>query len=192
MDFLYGNEIVQKKPSSELERIKNFIDEFDVSLVDEFIDLVNDYDKIILFGYGPSFICTQYFEYKLRLVTNKFVIAVPDEVSVERLIDDNSLLIILSTTGKFRSFENLNNYTKNYNCKVLLLVEEYNTSLLGHYDNIFFLTKSSQSNDFEPHEKSRTVFFIFIEEVIQHIILKNRQGSESQNESSSECENGNQ
>lgn len=174
MDFLYGKEIPQKKPSSELERIKNFIDDFDVSLVDEFIELMNSYEKIILFGYGPSFICTQYFEYKLRINTNKFVISVPDEISVETLIDDNSLLVIFSTTGKFKSFERIYKLSKESNCQVLLIAEEYNDSLLSNCDKFFWLSKISQSNDLKPHEKSRITFFIFIEEVIQHIIFNNR------------------
>lgn len=189
MDFLYGNDIVQKDSSNELERIKRFLEDFDLSLVDEFIELMNSYEKIILFGYGPSFICTQYFEYKLRLTTNKFISSAPDEISVERLIDDKSLLVIFSATGKFKSFEELYNYSKSHNCKVLLIVEEYNTSLLSNYDNILMLTKSTQSSDFKPYEKSRSIFFIFIEEVIQHIILKNRQDNPKQNQINTTKEN---
>jgi len=182
MSFLYGRKIPQKASSSELERIKNFLDEFDLSLVDEFIDLMNSCEKIILFGYGPSLICTQYFEYKLRITTNKFVTSVPDETSIEGLIDDKSLLVIFSATGKFKSFENIYNYCKSQNCKVVLIVEEYNTSILSDYDNIIMLTKSFQSSDFKAYEKSRIVFFIFIEEVIQHIIFKNRLENAEQNE----------
>jgi DNA-binding MurR/RpiR family transcriptional regulator len=181
MDFLYGKEIPQKKSSSELERIKNFIDDFDISLVDEFIELMNSYKKIILFGYGPSFICTQYFEYKLRINTNKFVIAVPDEISVESLLDDKSLLVIFSTTGKFKSFERINTLAKEKNCQVLLIVEEYNPSLLTNYNKIFWMSKFLQPDDFKPYEKSRIVFFIFIEEVIRHIIFNNRQEHAEQN-----------
>lgn len=189
MDFLYGYETPPKESSNELERIKNFIDDFDLSLVDKFIDLMNSHDRIILFGYGPSFICAQYFEYKLRIATNKFVISAPDEISVERLIDNKSLLVIFSATGKFKSFEKIYNYSKSHNCKVLLIVEEYNTSLLSTYDNIFLLSKSFQSSDLKPYEKSRTIFFIFIEEVIQHIILKNHMESTQQNEAITMDEN---
>lgn len=174
IDFLYGKGLPKNKSSIELTRIKNFIDGFDISLVDEFIELMNSYEKIILFGYGPSFICTQYFEYKLRINTNKFVIAVPDEISVESLLDDKSLLVIFSTTGKFKSFERINNLAKDKDCQVLLIVEEYNVSLLSNYNKIFWMSKFLQPDDFKPYEKSRIVFFIFIEEVIQHIIFNNR------------------
>ncbi|MGH4140031.1 MurR/RpiR family transcriptional regulator [Clostridium sp.] len=175
MDFLYGKSIPENKSSIELQRIKNFIDDFDISLVDEFIELINSYKKIILFGYGPSFICTQYFEYKLRINTNKFVIAVPDEISAESLIDDKSLLVIFSTTGKFKSFERINSLAKEKGCQVLLIVEEYNASLLTNYNKVFWMSKFLQPDNFKPYEKSRIVFFIFIEEVIRHIIFNNRQ-----------------
>ncbi|MDF2656397.1 MAG: RpiR family transcriptional regulator, partial [Bacillota bacterium] len=107
MDFLYGRELSQKKTSSELERIKHFIDDFDPALVDEFIELMNSHERIILFGYGPSFICAQYFEYRLRSCSGKFIQVVGDEISVETMVDQNTLLVIFTTTGTFRSFENV-------------------------------------------------------------------------------------
>ncbi|RCX17915.1 RpiR family transcriptional regulator [Anaerobacterium chartisolvens] len=174
VDFLYGREQPQRKPSAELERIKNFIDDFNISLVDEFIELMNAHEKIILFGYGPSFICSQYFEYKLRIVTNKVVMAVSDEVSVENLIDDTSLLVIFSATGQFKSFDSINNSAKEKGCSVLLIIEEYNPKLLANYHRIFWLSKHLQPQDLRPYEKSRTIFFIFIEEVVQHILFNNR------------------
>lgn len=177
VDFLYGKEPVLEKSSGELQRIKNFIDDFDISLVDEFIELMSSYEKIILFGYGPSFICTQYFEYKLRINTNKFVIAVPDEISVENLVDEKSLLVIFSATGKFRSFDKISEFTNKKNCEVLFIVEEYNASLFANYNKIFCLSKYPQPEDLKPYEKSRTVFFIFIEEVIQHLMLNNRKNN---------------
>ena len=188
IDFLYGKGLPVNRSSIELERIKSFIDDFDISLVDEFIELLNSYEKIILFGYGPSFIATQYFEYKLRINTNKFVIAVPDEISVESLLDDKSLLVIFSTTGKFKSFERINTLAKEKNCQVLLIVEEYNASLLTNYNKIFWMSKFLQPDNLKPYEKSRIVFFIFIEEVIQHIIFNNRQENAEQKQINAEQE----
>jgi len=61
-----------------------------------------------------------------------------------------------------------------------LITEEYNDSLLSNCDKFFRLSKISQSNDLKAHEKSRITFFIFIEEVIQHIIFNNRQENAQQ------------
>lgn len=170
MDFLYGKEISQKEASGELERIKHFIDDFDASLVEEFIELMNKHERIILFGYGPSFICAQYFEYKLRISSSKFILAVGDEISIETMADQNSLIVIFTTTGKFKSFENIYNISRNKGCKVLMIAEEYNSTLFENCDRIFWLCKFPQSSEFNPHEKSRTVFFIFIEEVIHRLL----------------------
>jgi len=170
MDFLYGRDMPSKKTSNELDRIQQFIDDFDESLVDEFMSLLNSHEKIILFGYGPSFIVAQYFEYKLRIFTNKFVIAVSDELSVWTMVDEKTLVVIFTATGSFRSFETVYKATKEKNSDVLVIAEEYNTSLMETCDRLFWLSKFPQSPDLKPHEKSRTVFFIFIEEVIQRLI----------------------
>ena len=172
MSFVYGNDVSPKSISNELDRIRHFIDEFDATLVDQFIELMEGYQKIILFGYGPSYVCVEYFEYKLRFATNKITIAVQEELTVGQLIDDKSLLVIFSTTGHFKSFDSLYRLAKENKCETLLIIEEYNLSLLEHFDKIFFLTKSFQSEALAPHEKSRTVFFIFIEEVIQKLLNK--------------------
>lgn len=170
MDFLYGKEVSLTNSSKELERIKHFINEFDSSLVDDFIELLNKHDQVLLFGYGPSFICAQYFEYKLRISTNKFISTASDEITMETMLDENTLLVILTTTGAFRSFENIYQFSKKKGCEVLLIAEEYNTSLMSTCDHIIWLSRYPQSNDLKPHEKTRTAFFIFIEEIMLRLL----------------------
>ena len=82
MNFLYGRDMNMLQSSSELSRIKKVIDDFDYNMVDEFIDLFDSHDRIVLFGYGPSLIVAQYFEYRLRITSNKFIISISDELSV--------------------------------------------------------------------------------------------------------------
>jgi DNA-binding MurR/RpiR family transcriptional regulator len=173
VDFLYGKELSKEEASSEFDRLKKFMDDFDFTLIDDFLDLLDQYDKICLFGYGPSFIVAQYFEYKLRFSTNKYTIALPDELSVINMLDDKSLLVIFTTTGAWRSFENIYNISRKKGGKVLVIAEEYNSSLMGTCDRLFWLSKFHQPGDLDAHEKSRTVFFIFIEEVINRL-LQNR------------------
>ncbi|OPA74812.1 hypothetical protein BVG16_23825 [Paenibacillus selenitireducens] len=175
MNYVYGQDTPIDPRSGELERIRDILDRFDFSLLDKMIDLINSHEKIILFGYGPSYYCMQYFEYKLRYITNKLVFAVQEEQSAEAIMDENSLLIAFSVTGEFKSFSRIFAFAKNKNCEAVLVLEEYNTALLNEYNNIFFLTKSFQPLDLLPHEKSRTVFFIFIEEILQRFIIVNRQ-----------------
>ncbi|MGB9840413.1 MurR/RpiR family transcriptional regulator [Thermovenabulum sp.] len=180
--FLYGKDLSEISHTgyfNELERIKKFIDDFDMTLVQKTVKLINSHSKIILFGYGPSFLCAEYFEYKLRITTNCFAMAAPDEVSIENLIDGDSLLFIFTATGKFASFENIYKMCKGHNCKVVIITEEYNDSLVSCCDELIWLCKYKQPDYLKPHEKTRTVFFIFIEEVIQQIIHNNLQTSDN-------------
>ncbi len=173
--FIRGETLPLKKSSNELQRIRDFTTSFDPQNVDTFISLLDTHKKIILFGYGPSYYCAQYLEYKLRIQSDAFIMTVPDIVTAENLIDDTTLLVILSTTGHFASFKNICEKTKENGGDIFLIVEEYHPELLHDYDNICFLTDTTQSADLAPHEKSRIVFFIFIEEVIFEIIRRTKE-----------------
>lgn len=177
LDFLYGKEIPVTNYSTELERIKKFIDEFDITMIDDFLELINDHEKIVLFGYGPSLICAQYFEYRLRTCSSKMIIAVSDEISVASLVDDTTLLVILTVTGTFQSFNNIYIEAKNKGCEVAMVVEEYNTSLFTQCDKIFWLSKFQQPSHLLPYEKSRTIFFIFMEEIIQRLLPNSKENT---------------
>lgn len=170
--FFGGQRIVaeDKKKSSELERLKNFLETFDPVLVDNFITIFKKFNRIVLFGLGPSFICVEYFAYKLALVSGKSIFVSQSETHAQHLVDEETLFIVFSVTGKFTSFENLFNTVKSYGTEVLLILEEYNNSLALEIDNIFYLTKSTQNENLLPFEKTRTVFFIFIEEVIARLM----------------------
>jgi DNA-binding MurR/RpiR family transcriptional regulator len=180
VDFLYGKELSKEESSNEFDRLKKFMDDFDFSLIDDFIDLLDQHEKICLFGYGPSFIVAQYFEYKLRFSTNKYTIALPDELSVINMLDDKSLLVIFTTTGAWRSFESIYNISRKKGGKVLVIAEEYNSSLMSTCDRLFWLSKFHQPADLDAHEKSRTVFFIFIEEVVNRLLLHRKNKVETE------------
>lgn len=174
LDFLYGREMVTSKHSDELSRIQKFIDSIDSCKVKELLKLIEDHDKIVLFGYGPSLICAQYFEYRLRTSTNKVIIAVADEISVASMTDENTLLILLTVTGTFHTFEDIYRASKEKGCDVAMVVEEYNKELFSQCDKIFWLSEHKQPEHLKPYEKSRTVFFIFLEEVIQQLLINNQ------------------
>lgn len=174
LDFLYGEDMNLPKPSTELNRITDFIAHFDSELVTELWKLIQAHPKIVLFGYGPSFLCAQYFEYRLRTISNKTVMALPDQTSVASMVDQDTLLIILTVTGTFRSFEKVYHDAKAKGCNVAMLVEEYNMQLFDQCDKIFFLSPAPQPSHLKPYEKSRTIFFLFLEEVIQLILHGNQ------------------
>lgn len=172
LDFLGGREVPQVNLSNELTRIQQYLNDFNDALVDELLELMDRHNKIVLFGYGPSYLCAQYFEYRLRVVTNKIVIAVSEEMSVASISDKDTLVILLTVTGTFKSFEQIYTTSKSRGCEVAMVLEEYNTEVFNQCDRIFWLCKYPQAEKLLPYEKSRTVFFIFLEEVIQRIIAR--------------------
>ena len=176
--FLQGKEPERRVCSNELERIRAFTEEFDPRIVENFIEQLDKHKKIIILGYGPSYYCAQYFEYKLRLQSDAFIIAVPDLVTVRELMDSTTLLVILSATGHFASFSEICEDARTKGCDTLMIVEEYHTDLLEDYENVCFLTHSAQSTELKPYEKSRVVFFIFIEEVIFKLLERKKKLNE--------------
>ena len=179
MQFLQGREMPQEKQSSELARVRQYIDSFDESMVSELLELMESHNNIILFGYGPSFLCAQYFEYRLRIFSNKIIVALSDEISVASIADENTLLIIMTVTGAFQSFQNVCAESKKKGCDVVIVAEEYNTNLFGQCDRIFWLSKYPQPQGLLPYEKTRTVFFLFFEELIQSILRQRTKAGSS-------------
>ncbi|SDQ15549.1 SIS domain-containing protein [Pseudovibrio sp. Tun.PSC04-5.I4] len=170
LDFLYGKKLPETNHSSELTRLQHFIEGFDSTKVSEIAELINASDKLVLLGYGPSYLCAQYFEYKLKVCTNKVTIAVPDELSAFSMTDEKTLLLIFTVTGTFKSFEEIYQNTKEKGGDVAIIVEEYNPSIVKQFDKIFCLTNDTQPSDLRPYEKTRTLFFIFMEEVIRELM----------------------
>lgn len=177
--YLYYGD--QPKPESldELERLKRVLADFDVGLVNEFADLITGHDKILLFGYGPSAICAQYFEYKLRYCSSAYVTTAPDEHSAKSMLDRSGLLIIFTTTGQYRSFENLTLTAKARGADVVVVSEEFNPLLMENCNRYFVLTRHKQSDEFKPYEKTRTLFFIFLEQVILNLLRRRRRAEET-------------
>lgn len=168
--FLTGQELVkQKKMNSEFARIKEFMENFDAQTVTYLAEQIQQYDKIILFGYGPTNICMEYFEYKLVYTVDKNVVRATQSSLIPSLLTENSLLLIFSVAGKFAQFDSLFSEAEKQQTKAILIMEELNTNLVVDKSEIIYLTKSQQDEKLLSHEKTRTILFMFIEEVIREL-----------------------
>ncbi|MGL4589446.1 MAG: MurR/RpiR family transcriptional regulator [Mycoplasmatales bacterium] len=161
--------------SNEIARIEQYISTFNFELVDALFELLKRYDKIILFGYGPSYFCADYFAYRLRIVTDKFVMATQDEFVVENTLDENTLLVVISTTGQFKEYKELCKCVEENKAHSAFIIEEYRHIKGLENHNVFYLTHAKQSSTLVAYEKSRSIFFIFLEEVMQRFLYINRQ-----------------
>ncbi|SNR39067.1 MurR/RpiR family transcriptional regulator [Flavobacterium sp. ov086] len=154
---------------NENERLNKFLENFNSAISNDFAAYLQKFEKIILFGYGPSFIAGQYFEYKLRNLLEVPIWAVAHETSINDLLSKNNLVIIFSVTGQFKSFNELYENVISKNSKVAFILEEGCTEFLETYDYTIALSNFIQSPELMPHEKTRTTFFAFIEAVIKQL-----------------------
>jgi RpiR family transcriptional regulator, glv operon transcriptional regulator len=159
------SEIIPEK-STEIARLIQFLENYNPSLTEDFLSVFTKFDKVILFGLGPSYISAEYFAYKLTTVTDKNVFVTHHEDYAERLADNKTLLVVFSVTGTFTSFEPLFENIKNKGAQIMLVLEENINTRDSKADYIITLSPSSQSGELLAFEKTRTIFFIFIEEII--------------------------
>lgn len=169
--------VTQTQPSTELQRISDYLVHFDQKMVAQFFAQIEHSKKLVILGYGPSYHCAEYFAYRLRTISNIFVIATHEEAIVENAANPDATLLVLSTTGQFKSFAALTNNLKYKN--IVFLFEEFRRFPELNQHAVFYLTDQTGNPNLQPYEKSRTLFFIFLEEVLQIILnhpnaLKNK------------------
>ena len=154
------------KHSNEMERLIKFLESYDPKTVDDFLSVFMKFNKVIIFGLGPSYISADYFAYKLATVSDKNIVVTQHEDYAVRLADEDTLLIVFSVTGTFSSFKTLFSSIKNKGSEVMLILEESINTRDFEADYIFHLSKFNQNDNLLAFEKTRTIFFIFIEEII--------------------------
>lgn len=165
--YFSGQQTISKKNnSSEVDRLVKFLESYDPKTADDFISVFSGFKKAIIFGLGPSYISCEYFAYKLAPLTNQNIFVTDQEDYAKQLADEETLFIVFSVTGKFTSFENLFESIKKNGAKVMFILEEYINTSNSVADYVFYLSNYEQSKSLLPFEKTRTVFFIFIEEII--------------------------
>ncbi|CNH95759.1 putative DNA-binding transcriptional regulator [Yersinia aldovae] len=160
----------QIKPSDELQRISEYIANFDDNLAHDFWLKIKDCNKLIIYGLGPSFICADYFAYRLRIFSDVFTLATNEITTVRNADNKDTKLLVLSTTGLFQPFDD---EISGLNYKeIIFLFEEFRYFPKLQKNMLFYLTNSCGNSTLKPYEKSRTLFFIFLEEIIQKFIPK--------------------
>lgn len=168
--YMLGKEIDTPRVQPEFDRIRTFMDQFDAAIVDYFVDLLNKFDRIVLLGYGTTFYALLYWEYKLRVINNKNIFAVQDNQTAQNMLDENTLLLCFSVSGNFMSFDEVYRAASEKKSHAVVVLEEYNPIIIGKFDNIIFLTQTVQPYPWKFYEKSRIIFFILLEEIMNKIV----------------------
>lgn len=175
IQFVYGTIPDKNDAHSEFDRIRFFMDHFDYSIVEHLTELIENFDRIILLGYGPTFYALSYFEYKLRTIANKNVFAMQEEQVAINMLEEckannDTLLLCFSVSGNFRSFACVNNAAKKAQVYTVIILEECNPKIVHQFENAISLTEDVQPNPWRVYEKTRLLFFILIEEIMSSIV----------------------
>jgi len=165
--FIVGEENQSRAShvSDELQRISEYISEFDEQLAYDFWIKIKDCNKLVIYGLGPSYICADYFAYRLRTFSDVFTLATNDLTVVKNADNIDTKLLVLSTTGMFKPLNDDLNGLK-YK-EMIFLFEEFRHFPDLQANTLFYLTNSTGDSSLKAYEKSRTLFFIFLEEIIQ-------------------------
>lgn len=169
-EFVQTGKIASNSSSFELERLSNYIKSFDNKKATKLARLITKHDRIILHGIGPSLIAVEYFAYRLRIHTKKDIITTSDDFFINTNINNKTLAIIYSVTGTFRSFKPIINTCEGKKTEYIIVCEEQSNQPDFTNKKVLFLTDSTQDMHQLAYEKTRTIWFIFIEEVISKIV----------------------
>jgi len=171
--FIVGEESEPQtsQVSDELQRITKYISNFDEQLAYDFWIKIKDCNKLVIYGLGPSYICADYFAYRLRTFSDVFTLATNDLTVVKNADNSDTKLLVLSTTGLFKPLNDDLNKLK-YK-EMIFLFEEFRHFPDLQGNTLFYLTNSTGDHSLKPYEKSRTLFFIFLEEIIQKFKASN-------------------
>lgn len=175
LQYLQGTLNEQEVIHSEFERIKKFLERFDESLIDYLKKLINKYNRIILLGYGPTYYVLSYFEYKLRVIMHKNVLAIQDEDTAINMLsnnktDEETLLLYFSVSGSFRDFTKIHEIVQKKHIYSAVILEEYNPKVISQCNNVIYLSEHVQPYSWRYYEKPRTFFFILVEEIMASIV----------------------
>lgn len=168
--YMTGRSHAGEKRFDEISRIQNFLTSFDLSIADQFLDTIAQYDKALILGYGPSRYAAEYLEMRIRWNMNRNAVCLSDLTVMDALIDQNTLLIIFTTSGRFTSFEDVIKLVKKRGGKTIILIEEMNTEIYSDDATLIYFTDTRQTCSDVPYVKSRAIFFLFIEIVLQRYL----------------------
>lgn len=161
---------IRKTP--ELIRLEKYLKKFDQKKVDKLAKLINQHKRIILHGVGPSLIAVEYFAYRLRLNCTQDIITTSEEFFITNNINNSTLVIIYTATGSFKSFNQIINDCRRKDTQYIIICEENNHIRELKNAKIIYLTNTHQKEKEQAFEKTRTLWFIYLEEVITKLNKK--------------------
>lgn len=158
----------------KIEKFFNDISQDDLDLLCKEISRAN---KIYLFGRGPSLKVCEYYTPRLRVATNKNIIANYDEYifDLDYLIEHpKKLMIVLTVSGKNNKVHEILKICKENNIKTIC-ISAYKNDKLKKESN-YHINLLDRKEVFDPSlYKGRTLFYLYFEILTQELLKKQQQ-----------------
>ncbi len=159
---------------SERKKIEKFFNDISQESLDMLCKEISRANKIYLFGRGPSLKVCEYYTPRLRVATNKNIIANYDEYifDLDYLMEHpKKLMIVLTVSGKNNKVHEILKICKENNIKTICISAYKNDKLKKESDHHINLLDRKEV--FDPSlYKGRTLFYLFFEILTQELLRK--------------------
>lgn len=157
------------------DKILQFFDSFSISKLEELKTLILNSEKTYLFGRGPSLKVCEYYEPRLRVATNKNIVANYDEYLFDldmkdrRDSNEQKLMIVLTVSGKSPKVNEVLQTAKNRGMQTVCISAYFNQKLKSQSDLYINLLNKKEIFD-KSLIRGRTLFFIYLEILTQEFV----------------------
>lgn len=155
------------------DKILQFFDSFSTSKLEQLKKLIYTSDKTYLFGRGPSLRVCEYYEPRLRVATNKNIVANYDEylfdLDVANTSAEQKLMIVLTVSGKSKKVSEVLKTSRKRNMKTVCVSAYYNQKLETESDLYINLLDRKEIFD-KSLIRGRTLFYIYFEILTQEFV----------------------
>ncbi len=155
------------------DKILQFFDSFSISKMESLKNLIYTSDKIYLFGRGPSLKVCEYYEPRLRVATNKNIVANYDEylfdLDVANDAEEQKLMIVLTVSGKSKKVSEVLETARKRKMKTVCISAYYNQRL--ETDSDLYINLLDRKEIFDKSLiRGRTLFYIYLEILTQDFV----------------------
>ncbi|WOO89801.1 MurR/RpiR family transcriptional regulator [Mollicutes bacterium LVI A0078] len=157
------------------EKILQFFDSFSISKMETLKKMILTSEKTYLFGRGPSLKVCEYYEPRLRVATNKNIVANYDEYLFDLDMQghtqnsEQKLMIVLTVSGKSQKVREVLQTAKKRGMKTVCMSAYYNQRLETESDLYINLLDRKEIFD-KSLIRGRTLFYIYLEILTQDFV----------------------
>ncbi len=157
------------------EKTLQFFDSFSISKLENLKEWIARSEKTYLFGRGPSLKVCEYYEPRLRVATNKNIVANYDEylfdldIQYNKHESEQKLMIVLTVSGKSKKVSEVLQTAKMRGMKTVCISAYYNQKLETESDLYINLLDRKEIFD-KSLIRGRTLFFIYLEILTQDFV----------------------